>query len=76
MAVSEQLSGGGRREGRRQLKNPDAGDVALQGFGETRQGSKRGPLSRWVSEGQKGEETVRERGILRTGAEGHHNYGD
>lgn len=36
LAKSEQLSGRGRREGRRKRKkNPEAGDVALQGFGET-----------------------------------------
>lgn len=64
-------------EGREETaKNPDAGDVALQGFGRHCKGPKEGLFSRWVSEGQKGEETVRERGILRTGAEGHHNYGD
>ena len=40
LAVSEQLSGRGRRGGRRERKNPEAGDVALQGFGETLQGAK------------------------------------
>lgn len=35
LAKSEQLSGRGRRGGRRKRKNPEAGDVALQGFRQT-----------------------------------------
>lgn len=46
--------GGGERESWGE-RDPEAGNVALKGFEETLEEVRWGPLSVWVSEGQKGE---------------------